>query len=115
WVELLGNYNGRADLDTVDDHMRDFRPPQLSSCSFFDVGTHGAMSGPYALKGAPPPLAGPPGAAIRRLTMAGRGPVQFETYFAYKAEAASEENNAASQPGAAVWDGNTHPSETQFG
>ena len=31
WVELRGNYNGRGDLGTVDDHMRDFRPPQLST------------------------------------------------------------------------------------
>lgn len=115
WVELLGNYNGRADLDTVDDHMRDFRPPQLSSCSFFDVGTHGAMSGTYALKVATRPEAGHTAVAIRRLTMAGRGRVQFETYFAYKAEAASEENRAAAQAGAGEWDGNTHPSENQFG
>ena len=27
WVELLGNYDGQSNLDTVDDHMRDFRPP----------------------------------------------------------------------------------------
>src|SRR4029079_15633369 len=45
WTELLGNYNGRGDLSTVDDHMRDFRPPQLSACNFFDIGTHGALSG----------------------------------------------------------------------
>lgn len=28
WTELLGNYNGNGDLSTVDDHMRDFRPPR---------------------------------------------------------------------------------------
>jgi hypothetical protein len=115
WVELLGNYDGRSNLDTVDDHMRDFRPPQLSACSFFDVGTHGALSGTYALKVATRPEAGHTAVAIRRLTMAGRGHVQFETYFAYKAEAASAENRAHSQPGAGEWDGNKHPSETQFG
>lgn len=115
WVELLGNYNGQSNLDTVDDHMRDFRPPQLSSCTFFDVGTHGAMSGTYALKIATRPEAGHTAVAIRRLTMAGRGRVQFETYFTFKAEAASEENDAAAQAGAGGWDGNTHPSERQFG
>jgi hypothetical protein len=115
WIELLGNYDGRSDLDTVDDHMHDFRPPQLSSCSFFDIGTHGAMSGTYALKVATRPEAGHTAVAIRRLTMAGRGRVQFETYFTYKAEAASEENRADRQAGAGVWDGNTHPSESQFG
>ena len=116
WVELLGNYDGHANLDTVDAHMRDFRPPQLSSCSFFDVGTHGAMSGTYALKLATRPEAGHTAVAIRRLTMTGRGRVQFETYFTYKAEAASEENGADLQGVAGgEWDGNTHPSESQFG
>ncbi len=115
WVELLGNYDGRGDLDTVDEHMRDFRPPQLSSCAFFDVGTHGAMSGTYALKIATRPQAGHTAVAIRRLTMARRGFVQLETYFTYKAEAASEENRASARSGAGEWDGNTHPSETQFG
>ena len=115
WVELGGNYDGRSNLDTIMDYKRDFRPPQLSACSFFDVGTHGAMSGTYALKVATRPGAGHSAVAIRRLTMAGRGQVQFETYFAYKAEAASEENRADRQPGAGEWDGNTHPSESQFG
>jgi hypothetical protein len=115
WVELLGNYDGHSNLDTVDDHMRDFRPPQLSACSFFDVGTHGAMSGTYALKVATRPEAGHTAVAIRRLSMAGRGQVQFETYFAYKSEATSEENRADAQPGAGEWDGNTHPSEKQIG
>lgn len=115
WVELLGNYDGHANLDTLDEHMHDFRPPQLSSCTFFDVGTHGAMSGTYALKVATRPEVGHTAVAIRRLTMAGRGRVQFETYFTYKAEAASEENQAGLQAGATKWDGNIHPSEGQFG
>src|SRR5215208_2508496 len=115
WVELGANYDASSNLDTVMEYKRDFRPPQLSSCSFFDVGTHGAMSGTYALKVATRPEAGHTAVAIRRLTMAGRGRVQFETYFTYKAEAASEENRAALQAGATEWDGNTHPSEAQFG
>jgi hypothetical protein len=115
WTELIGNHDGEGNLDTVDDHMRDFRPPQLSSCTFFDVGTHGAMTGNYALKVATRPLAGHTAVAIRRLTMAKKGRVQFETYFTYKAEAASAENQAASQAGAGDWDGNIHPSEQQFG
>ena len=115
WVELHGNYDARSNLDTVNPYKRDFRPPQLSSCSFFDVGTHGAMSGTYALKIATRPEARHTSVAIRRLTMAARGRVQFETWFTYKTEAASEENAAASQAGGGEWDGNTHPSETQFG
>lgn len=115
WTELIGNHNGEGSLDVIDDHMRDFRPPQLSSCTFFDVGTHGAMSGTYALKLATRPISGHTAVAIRRLTMASRGRVQLEAYFTYKTEAASEENQAASQPGAGIWDGNVHPSEQQFG
>lgn len=115
WTELIGNHDQKGDLSVVDDHMRDFRPPQLSACNFFDIGTHGAMSGTYALKVATKPLAGHTGVAIRRLTMAGRGKVQFETYFSYNAEAASTENRAGEQAGSAGWDANFHPSETQFG
>ncbi|WP_019548357.1 DUF6772 family protein [Streptomyces sulphureus] len=115
WVELIGNHDEHGDLGTVDDHMRDFRPPQLSSCNFFDVGTHGALSGTYALKVATRPLTGHTGVAIRRLTMAGRGLVQFETYLTYKSEAASAENRAAYAAGSGKWDANFHPSENQFG
>lgn len=115
WIELIGNHDEFGNLDTVDDHMRDFRPPQLSSCNFFDVGTHGAMSGTYALKISTRPEAGHTGVAIRRLTMAGKGKVQFETYLAYKAEAHSEENGAAHEAGSGNWDANFHPSERQFG
>ncbi|MEV6228721.1 DUF6772 family protein [Saccharopolyspora shandongensis] len=113
WTELLGNYDGTGDLDTVDDHMWDFRPPQLSTCSFFDVGTHGTLSGDYALKLATRPHKGHTAVAIRRLTMAGRGLVQIETHFAFKAEA---NVGAPRQSARAVsWDGNHHPSEAEFG
>ncbi|KAA9154948.1 hypothetical protein FPZ12_030970 [Amycolatopsis acidicola] len=111
WTELIGNYDGRGDLDTVDDHMRDFRPPQLSSCSFFDVGTHGTLSGDYALKLATRPHKGHTATGIRRLTMAGRGRVRIETYFAFKAEAVV----GAELPSTVDWDGNRHPAESQFG
>lgn len=115
WIVLNGNHDQHGDLDTVDEHMSDFRPPQLSSCNFFDVGTHGAMSGTYALMVATRPVTGHTGVAIRRLTMSGRGLVQFETYFAYKAEAASTENGADAAAGGGQWDANNHPSEQQFG
>ncbi len=113
WTELQGNYDGTGDLDTVDDHMRDFRPPQLSSCSFFDVGTHGTLSGNYALKLATRPCTGHTAVGIRRLTMAGKGLVQIETYFAFKPEAnVGPQREAAKTVG---WDGNRHPSEAEFG
>lgn len=111
WTELLGNYDGEGNLDTVDAHMRDFRPPQLSSCSFFDVGTHGTLSGGYALKLASRAYRGHTATAIRRLTMAGRGEVQIEAYLAFKAEA----HVGPARPGTVAWDGNRHPAEAEFG
>src|SRR3989337_229727 len=48
WVELLGNHNG--ELDNVRGSFHDLRPPQLSTLPFFDIGSHGAMNGGYALK-----------------------------------------------------------------
>jgi len=115
WTELLGNYNGRGDLDTVDDHMRDFRPPQLSNATFFDTGTHGAMTGTYSLKLATRAYPGHTATAIRRLTMSGRGLLQIEAYFTYKAETQVGGTEEADSYGAVQWDGNLHPSEAQFG
>lgn len=115
WTELLGNYDGQGDLDTVDAHMRDFRPPQLSNCTFFDTGTHGAMSGTYALKLATRPFAGHTATAIRRLTMSGRGMLQIEAYFTYKTETNLGGGRDADSFGDVTWDGNLHPSEAQFG
>ncbi|HYH30198.1 MAG TPA: DUF6772 family protein [Pseudonocardia sp.] len=115
WTELIGNYDGNGDLSTVDDHMRDFRPPQISSCTFFDTGTHGALSGTYALKLATRPHPGHTAVAIRRLTMARKGRVQLETYFTYKSEAVLGNTPDNNEFGGIVWDGNVHPSEAQFG
>lgn len=115
WVELGGNYDGQGNLDSLDRHFRDFRAPQLSTCDFFDVGTHGAMSGTYALKLATRPYPGHTATAIRRLTMSGRGLLQIEAYIAYKAEATVGEGDADNEFGDMHWDGNKHPSEAQFG
>lgn len=115
WAELLGNYDGNGNLDVVDDHMRDFRPAQLSSMNFFDIGTHGSMTGNYALKLATRPYKGHTAVAIRRLTMAKKGRVQLETYFTYKAEATLGSDDANNSVGDLTWDGNVHPSEAQFG
>jgi hypothetical protein len=114
WVELGGNYNGKGEYHSLDRHFRDFRPPQLSTCTFFDVGTHGAMSGTYALKLATRPHPGHTATGIRRLTMSGRGLLQIEAYLAYKAEAVVDPD-AQNGFGDMEWDGNRHPSEAQFG
>lgn len=115
WAELLGNYDGNGDLDTVDDHMRDFRPAQISGLNFFDIGSHGGMTGNYALKLATRPYPGHTAVAIRRLTMAKKGRVQLETYFTYKAEANLGDDDANNTVGDLEWDANIHPSEADFG
>lgn len=40
---LIGNQDG--DLDRVRPVVADMRPPQLSTLSFFDIGSHGAIDG----------------------------------------------------------------------
>jgi hypothetical protein len=108
WCQLCGNHDGN--LDNVPAVMADLRPPQLSNCTFFDIGTHGAMNGTYALKLATRPKPNHTAVAIKRLTMAALGLIQFEMYFTYK----SEQTFGVAEGGRA-WDGNAHPSEVQFG
>ena len=109
WAELIGNHDGN--LDNVRPIMADLRPPQLSSCTFFDIGTHGSVHGTYALKLATRAKANHMAQLIKRLTFVRQGLVQFETYFTYKAE----QIFSRARDDAAVWDGNFDPSETDFG
>lgn len=118
WCELIGNHNG--DLNQVRKAMEDLRAPQLSNLPFWDIGSHGALTGDYALKIATRARADHMAQLIKRTTMAKPGLVQFETYFTFKAEQRKEEvlqayhgDGASSSP--AEWDGNTHPSEADFG
>lgn len=115
WVELGGNYDGRGSLESLDRHFRDFRPPQLSNANFFDVGTHGGMTGTYSLKLATRKFPGHTATAIRRLTMSGRGLLQIEAYLAWKVEANLGGGQEANTYGDISWDANSHPSEAQFG
>jgi len=105
WCELIGNHDG--DLDKVRAVTADLRPPQLSNCTFFDIGTHGSMNGTYALKLATRPRAGHMSQCIKRLTFVSRGLVRFEAYFAFKAEQLFEPVEG--------WDGNVDLSELNFG
>lgn len=109
WTELIGNHPG--DLDMVRPTMSDLRPPQISNCTFFDVGTHGALDGTYALKLATRPVPFHMSQAIKRVTSAADGLVQLETYFTYKAEQVFD----ARDDGTGRWDGNYDPSEARFG
>ncbi|MEK7404190.1 MAG: DUF6772 family protein [Acidobacteriota bacterium] len=106
WTELQANHDGN--LDNLRPVLRDMRPPQLSSCTFFDIGTHGSMNGTYALKLATRPRPFHASAAIKRVTFAKPGLVQFEMYFTFKAEQTFDAGNRR-------WDGNVSPSELDFG
>jgi hypothetical protein len=105
WTELQANHNGN--LDDLRPAMRDLRPPQLSSCNFFDIGTHGAMSGTYALKVATRPKPFHTASSIKRVTFAKPATVQVEMYFTFKPEQTFD-----AQPG---WDGNYTPAQLDFG
>ncbi len=119
WCELIGNHDG--DLNNVRRAMEDLRPPQLSNLTFWDIGTHGPMTGRYALKIQTRARADHMAQLIKRTTMAGRGLVQVETYFTFKAEmqAANVVQSAFRAQhlprGARAWDGNVDPSEADFG
>ncbi|MBI4891969.1 MAG: hypothetical protein HY821_15185, partial [Acidobacteria bacterium] len=106
WAELVSNHNGN--LDELRPVLRDMRPAQLSNCTFFDTGTHGSMSGTYALKLATRARRFHTAASIKRLTFQKPGPVQFEMYFTFKAEQTFEAPDEK-------WDVNASPSERNFG
>ena len=105
WCELQANHNGN--LDELRPALRDMRPPQISSCTFFDIGTHGSVDGTYALKIATRPKAFHTATAIKRLTFARPGPVQVEAWFTFKPEQTFDSKEA--------WDGNVSPSQMDFG
>ena len=109
WCELVGNHNG--DLNEVQPVFKDMRPAQLSTCTFFDIGTHGAVDGTYSLKLATRARRFHQAVAIKRLTSAADGLVQVEAWFTYKAE----QTFGFADSGARAWDGNYHPSEAHFG
>jgi hypothetical protein len=108
WCELIANHAN--DLDKVRPIARDLRPPQLSNVTFFDTGTHGSVSGTYALKLATRPIPNHMAFLLKRFTYQGEGTIQFETYFTFKSEV-----NGETPPHGRAWDGNYHPSEAQFG
>jgi hypothetical protein len=105
WCELIGNHDG--DLNKVRKVMADLRPPQLSNANFFDIGSHGSLSGTYSMKLATRARAGHMSQAIKRTTTRSDGRVRVEAFFTYKAEQLF---------GVATdWDGNIDPSERNFG
>ena len=105
WAELQANHNGN--LDDLRPVLKDMRPPQLSSCTFFDLGTHGSLNGTYALKLATRPKPFHTAVGVKRFTYSKPCKVQMEMWFTYKAEQTFD--------GDSNWDGNVSPSELNFG
>ncbi len=85
WTTLVGNYE--RDIGNMHPGYRQIRPPMLSNLSFWDCGSHGAMSGSYALKLATLPKRGAQTVAIKRITYRRPCPIKLEFWFAYKPEA----------------------------
>jgi hypothetical protein len=107
WAELVANHVG--DLDQLRPVLRDMRPAQLSSCTFFDIGTHGSLDGTYALKLATRPRPFHTAAAVKRLTFPKPALVQVEMFFTFKPE-----QTFGARPDS-EFDGNASPSELDFG
>ncbi|HEY3837592.1 MAG TPA: DUF6772 family protein [Bryobacteraceae bacterium] len=105
WCELQANHNGN--LDELRPALRDMRPPQISNCGFFDIGTHGSVNGTYALKIATRPKPFHTATAIKRMTFAKPGPVQVEMWFTFKPEQTFDFDRP--------WDGNVSPTQLDFG
>ena len=87
WTTLVGNYED--DIDSMHPGYQQITAPMLSNLSHWDAGSHGAMSGGYALKLATRPKTGAQTVAIKRITYSSPCPIKLEFYFTYKPEASS--------------------------
>lgn len=87
WSQLVGNYEDT--LDTMLPGYAQHSSPMLSTLSHWDAGSHGAMSGSYALKIATRPKRSAQNVTIKRLTFRKPTPIRFEAYVTYKPEAGS--------------------------
>jgi hypothetical protein len=85
WCPLIGNYVG--DIDGMHPGYRDITTPMISTLPFWDTGSHGALSGNYALKVQSRPYVGSQNVTIKRLTFPAFGEIKLEFWFAFKPEA----------------------------
>jgi hypothetical protein len=85
WTSLMGNYED--ELDRMHPGYRQLTGPMLSTLSFWDSGSHGALGGSYALKLATRPTTGALNVALKRLTYVEPCPIQVELWFTFKPEA----------------------------
>ncbi len=87
WTTLVGNYEDN--IDTMHPGYQQITAPMLSNLSHWDCGTHGAMSGTYALKLATQARAAAQSVAIKRITFQRACPIKLEFYFTFKPEAST--------------------------
>ncbi len=85
WTTLVGNYED--DIDRMHPGYQQITAPMLSNLSHWDCGSHGAMSGTYALKIATRAKTDAQSVAIKRITYRAAGPIKLEFYFTFKPEA----------------------------
>lgn len=85
WTILTGNYTGS--LRNMHEGYRQFTPPMLSNLTQWDGGTHGGLSGSYALKLATRAVKGAQTVSLKRLTFPKACTMQVEAYFTFKPEA----------------------------
>lgn len=85
WNTLLGNYT--KSLANRHPGYLGFVPPMISNVTHWDGGSHGALSGSYALKLATRPVKGAQTVVLKRLTFQEVGALQMECWFTFKPEA----------------------------
>lgn len=85
WTQLIGNYEDR--LDTMLDGFKPITSPMLSTLGHWDTGSHGGMSGSYALKLATRATTDAITVALKRLTARRAGLIRLEFYTTFKPEA----------------------------
>lgn len=85
WTGLIGNFEDS--LDRMHPGFRQFTGPMLSTLSFWDCGSHGAMGGSYAMKITTRPKTGAANVAVKRITYLKPCPIQIEFFFCFKPEA----------------------------
>ncbi len=85
WTQLIGNYEGS--LDAMLPGFRPITSPMLSTLGHWDTGSHGGMTGSYAMKLATRPFDDAITVALKRLTARKAGPIRLEFYMTFKPEA----------------------------
>lgn len=85
WTALAGNYE--HSLDSMHPGYAQYLQPQISNLPHWEAGSHGGMSGNYALKIPTRPRAGAQSTAIKRVTFRKAGRIQMECYFTFKPQA----------------------------